>query len=73
MLITCLQCDDVGDHMTPHGYAHLRHDEHQLNDVRSNGGRLLNASSISANNYTFIEPLTVNIEKLCSYNIDHNS
>ena len=44
-----------------------------LNDVRSNGCRLLYASSISAKNYTVIELLTVTFEKLCSYNNDHNS
>ena len=46
-LITWLQCDDVGDHLTPNCYAHLTHDEHQLNDVISNGDRFLYASSIS--------------------------
>ena len=54
-------------------YAYLRHDEHSLNDVRSNGGRLVYASSISAKNNTLIEMLTVNFEKLGSYNIVHNS
>ena len=44
-----------------------------LNDVRSNGGRLMYSSSISAKNYALIELLILNIEKLCSYNIDHNS
>ena len=39
-LITWLQCDGVGDHLTQHGYAYLRHDEHPLNDVRSNGCRI---------------------------------
>ena len=52
-LINYLQCDDVGDRLIPHGYAYLRHDEHPLNDVRSNGGTLLN--------YTLIELLTVNL------------
>ena len=54
-------------------YAYLRHDEHPLNDVRSDGVRLLYASSISTKNYTSIELLTVAFEYLCSYNFDHNS
>ena len=41
------------DHLTPHGYVYLRHDEHRLNDVISNGGTLLNN--------TLIELLTVNL------------
>ena len=38
--ITWLQCDDVGDCLTPHGYAYLTHDENHLNDFISNGCRI---------------------------------
>ena len=68
-LITWLQCDGVSDHLTQHGYAYLRHDEHPLNDVRSNGCRINVVCKLNMRE----QKRTVDCEKLYLYHIEHNS